>query len=478
MRPTQHLTPGAAITGPDRRSALEAAAAASAVMAAPLDHARRDSGEHAGFDAPTKKNEGKKAMTAGGFSRERIDRMHDVLAGHVEGGRMPGLVALASRRGETHVEAIGSMAFGNSPPMRRDTIFRIASVTKPITAAGAMILVEECKLRLDDPVDPWLPELADRKVLRSIDSPLDATVPANRPITLRDLLTFRAGYGAIMVWPPEYPIQNAMVDAGIAPSATLPTMTPDALMKAYGSLPLVHQPGEKWLYNSGADILGVLIARAAGKTLGTFLREHIFEPLGMNDTGFSVPPEKIDRLPTAFQTDFANGGTSVFDEAEGGRFASPPVFESGAGGLVTTADDYLAFCRMMLNKGTYDGGRHPVATFGRTDDRQSPDARADGRSELHLDRRNGLRLGLRHGSGHPPRWCRRHARTIRLERRLRHHRLHRPARKADRHPADAAPDGVTCAATGLPGLLDVGVPGHRRLSGWRGRSRPAPRLPT
>ena len=296
-------------------------------------------------------------MTTGGFSRERLNRLHDVLASHVESGRMPGLVALVSRRGEAHVEAIGRMAFGDSRPMLRDTIFRVASITKPITAAAAMIFVEECKLRLDDPVDPWLPELADRRVLRTVESPLDDTVPANRPITPRDLLTFRAGYGAIMVWPPEYPIQNAMVDAGISPSADLPTMAADALMRAYGNLPLAHQPGEKWLYNSGADILGVLIARVSGKTFGAFLREQIFEPLGMKDTGFSVPAEKIGRLPIAYQTDFSNGGTIVFDEAEGGRFATPPAFESGAGGLVTTVDDYLAFCRMMLSKGAYDGGR-------------------------------------------------------------------------------------------------------------------------
>jgi CubicO group peptidase (beta-lactamase class C family) len=299
----------------------------------------------------------KKTMTTGGLSRERLDRMHDVLANHVAGGRMPGLVALVSRRGETHIEAIGSMAFGNSRPMRRDTIFRIASITKPITAAAAMILVEECQLRLDDPVDPWLPELADRKVLRTVESRLDDTVPASRPISLRDLLTFRLGYGAIMVWPPAYPIQNAMIDAGISPSANLPTLAPDELMMAYGSLPLAHQPGEKWLYNSGSDILGVLIARVSGNTLGMFLRERIFEPLGMKDTGFSVPPKKIDRLPTCYQTDFSNGETIVFDEAVGGRFAAPPAFESGAGGLVTTVDDYLAFCRMMLSNGTSEGGR-------------------------------------------------------------------------------------------------------------------------
>jgi len=140
------------------------------------------------------------AMSTGGLSKTRLDRMHGVMAGHVERGAVPGLVALVSRRGEVHVDAIGMKAVGGSDTMRRDTLFCIASMTKPVTAAAAMILVEKCKLRLDEPVDRWLPELADRKVLKRIDSPLDDTVPAKRPITLRDLLTFRLGYGAVMVF--------------------------------------------------------------------------------------------------------------------------------------------------------------------------------------------------------------------------------------------------------------------------------------
>ncbi len=135
------------------------------------------------------------AMSTGGLSKARLARMHDVMAGYVERGEVPGLVTLVSRRGEMHVDAIGMKALGGSDPMRRDTIFRIASMTKPITAAAAMILVEECRLRLDEPVDRLLPELADRKVLKRIDGPLDDTVPAKRPITVRDLLTFRMGFG-------------------------------------------------------------------------------------------------------------------------------------------------------------------------------------------------------------------------------------------------------------------------------------------
>ena len=153
-------------------------------------------------------------MSTGGLSRARLERMHDVMAGHVDRGVVPGVVTLLSRRGEVQVDAIGTEAFGGSEPMRRDTIFRVASVTKPIVAVAAMILVEECALRLDEPVDRWLPELADRRVLRAIDSPLDDTVPANRPITLRDLLIFRLGIRSVMVFPPRYPIQQAMAEAG------------------------------------------------------------------------------------------------------------------------------------------------------------------------------------------------------------------------------------------------------------------------
>jgi CubicO group peptidase (beta-lactamase class C family) len=328
------------------RRALLTAAAASAVVLAPAG-------------APAQPNAAERreaAMSNGGLSKTRLARMHDVMSDHVARGELPGLVALISRRGETHVDAIGMKAIGGREPMRRDTIFRIASMSKPVTAAAAMILVEEAKLRLDDPVDPWLPELADRKVLRNIDSAIDDTVPAKRPITLRDLLTFRLGYGAMMVFPAKYPIQKAMEDAGVAPGPMLASVPPDELMKRFGSLPLLHQPGEKWMYHSGSDILGVLIARVSGQSLGAFLQERIFAPLGMNDTGFSVPQGKLDRLATCYRT-AGSGGLAVFDEARGGRFASPPAFESGGGGLVSTVDDYHAFGRMMLNKGRHGNER-------------------------------------------------------------------------------------------------------------------------
>ncbi len=342
-----------ASSGLDRRTLLKVAAASAALVAPAAAAAQSPEGVSSEPSSSDETGGREQAMSTGGFSKARLERMHDVMAGHVASGRVPGLVTLISRRGDAHVDAIGMQAVGGSDPMRRDTIFRIASLTKPITAAAAMILVEECKLRLDDPVDRWLPELADRKVLRSIDGALDDAVPARRPITLRDLLTFRLGIGAVMVFPEKYPIQKAMRGAGVAPGADLPAIAPDEYMKRVGSLPLLHQPGEKWTYNNGSDILGVLIARVAGKTLEAFLRERLFAPLGMDDTGFSMPAAKLDRLATCYQTDFATGKLALFDDARGGRFARPPVFESGASGLVSTVDDCLAFFRMMLNKGKH-----------------------------------------------------------------------------------------------------------------------------
>jgi CubicO group peptidase (beta-lactamase class C family) len=292
-----------------------------------------------------------------GFSRVRLARMHATLQRHVESGLIPGLVALVHHRGREHVETIGTAAFDSDVRMRRDTIFRLASTTKPITAVGAMILVEECKVRLDDPVDEWLPELRDRRVLRAIESPLDDTVPAKRPITLRDLLTFRSGYGEVAFLAPTCPLQRALAEARLPLSEWPFAGTPDEFMTRLGNLPLAHQPGERWLYHMSGEILGVLIARISGKSLGAFLHERIFEPLGMTETGFQVPEAKLDRLPSCYGTDMVTGKLVVLEEARGGYAAQPPVFESGAGGLVSTVDDLLAFGRMMLGNGGSGGER-------------------------------------------------------------------------------------------------------------------------
>ena len=288
-----------------------------------------------------------------GFSKTRLDRMHNTMQRHVDSDYTPGLVTLLQHRSREHVDTIGTMAFNSSAPMRRDTIFRLASMTKPITAVGAMILVEECKVRLDDPVDEYLPELRDRKVLRTIESPLDDTVPAKRPISLRDLLTFRAGYGEVAFLSPTCPLQKAMMEARLPLTEWLFAGTPDEFMKRLVNLPLAHQPGDRWLYHMGCEILGVLIARVSGQSLGSFLRERIFDPLGMKDTGFFVPESKLDRLPTCYGTDLLTRELVVLDQARGGQVAQAPVFEAGAGGLVSTIDDMAAMGQMMLKKGIH-----------------------------------------------------------------------------------------------------------------------------
>ncbi|MCM2417425.1 serine hydrolase domain-containing protein [Streptomyces sp. RKAG293] len=296
-------------------------------------------------------------MSGSGLSGERLDRMRDVMSGYVERGDVPGLVTLVHRRGETRVEALGTMAAGGTVPMGRDAIFRIASLTKPVTAVAAMILVEECRLRLDEPVDRLLPELADRRVLRRLEGPLDDTVPARRPITLRDLLTFRLGIGAVLAPRGTHPIQRAMDEAGLSPSPNPPAIDPDEWMKRLGALPLVHQPGERWMYHTGSEVLGVLIARAAGQSFASFLSDRIFDPLGMRDSAFQVPPEKLDRLPPSYRARPATGELVLQDDPADSRWGRPVAFPSGGGGLVSTADDYLAFCRMMLDRGRHGGGR-------------------------------------------------------------------------------------------------------------------------
>jgi CubicO group peptidase (beta-lactamase class C family) len=288
-----------------------------------------------------------------GFSQARLARLREAMERHMEDDRLSGLVALVYHRGREHVETLGTLALDHKMPMQRNTIFRIASMTKPITAVATMILVEECRIRLDDPVDEWLPELKGRRVLRTIDSPLDDTVPAKRRLTLRDLLTFRSGYGEVAFFSPNSPLQSALKEAQLPLNSWIFPGTADEFMKRLGDIPLAFQPGERWMYHMSAEILGVLISRIAGKPLGAFLQERIFEPLGMKDSGFYVPEDKLDRLATCYLTDFVTGEVAILDEARAGLVARPPLFEAGGGGLVSTVDDMLAFGRMMLNNGTY-----------------------------------------------------------------------------------------------------------------------------
>ena len=272
-------------------------------------------------------------------------------------GHAPGLVGLVAKGPEVHVVAFGRLAI-DGPPMQRDSIFRIASMTKPITAAAAMMLVEEGKLSLQQAVDTLIPELSDRRVLRKLDGPVDDTMPARRRITVDDLLTFRLGWGLLLDPPGTYPIQKTIAELGIVgfgPPDPTASYSGDEWIKRLATLPLFAQPGERWMYTTGSNILGVLVARASGLSLGDFLAERVFGPLGMKDTGFYVPPSKISRLVTAYR---AKGSVlEVYDEPLSGGYSRPPAFEQGDSGLVSTVDDYLIFARLLLGRGEYQGRR-------------------------------------------------------------------------------------------------------------------------
>ena len=294
----------------------------------------------------------------GGFDPDRLARLGEVMTHHVADDRVGGLAWYVSRGEHVEVGAAGTLTRDEPARVGRDTIFRISSTTKPMTAAGALMLVEECRLRLEDPVDDLLPELASRQVLVDARGAIDgATVPARRPITVYDVLTFRCGLGMDFEAPWPQPLLEAMDALGLGGGAPQPQVppAPDEWMRGLGTLPLLHQPGERWLYNIGFDVLGVLIARASGEALATFMRERVFEPLGMRDTGFST--DDVARLGTCYATDPGTGGKSTFDTPNG-QWSTPPAFPSGAAGLVSTVDDVSAFGRMMLAGGRLpDGSR-------------------------------------------------------------------------------------------------------------------------
>jgi CubicO group peptidase (beta-lactamase class C family) len=336
-------------------------------------------------------------MSDSGFAEEALARLHDRLAWHVESGQMPGLISLVARNGEPHVDVVGTPSFGDPSPLRRDAIFRIASLTKPISAAAAMMLVDDGVLHLDDAVDHYLPELADRRVLRELGSELDDTVPAKRSITTDDLLSFRLGFGVVRAPPGTYPIQVAEQDLQLktlGPPWPPTPHAPDEWMRRFGSLPLMHQPGESWMYNTGSQILGVLIERAAGKPLDAFMRERLFEPLGMTDTGFSVPADQMHRLTTAYAPDPASDAINVLDAVADSYWSQPPAFPNASGWLVSTIDDFWAFVSMLLADGKVGGEQilssESIALM--TTDRLTAEQRAAAR--LFVGEHSGWGLGM------------------------------------------------------------------------------------
>src|SRR5829696_5860710 len=291
-----------------------------------------------------------------GFDPARLERLHAVVSGHVERDAVGGVAWLAARGDDLELGLAGTLERGSTAPVRRDTPFRISSMTKPIAAVAALVLVEECRLRLDDPVDDLLPELAHRRVLVAPRGPLDGRpVPAARPITVHDVLTFRLGWGMDFSAPWPQPLLEAMgeLELGSGPPAPQGPPAPDEWIRRLGTLPLLHQPGERWLYQYGSDILGVLIARASGQPLDAFLRERVFAPLEMRDTAFVATD--LARFGSSYERDAATGQPIVFDPPDG-QWATPPAFPSGGGGLVSTVDDLHAFGRMLLAHGRLPDG--------------------------------------------------------------------------------------------------------------------------
>src|SRR3954451_4753404 len=286
-----------------------------------------------------------------GLNKDGLDRFAAVASSHVGDDKVPGLVALVAHGDQVHVEAMGTLAVGGRP-VERASLFRIASTTKPITAAATLALVREGRLDLDEPVERLLPELANRRVLRRMDGPLDDTLPAAGPVTVRGLLTFTFGFGMALemfMAAEPWPVVAAATEAGLAtigPPRPDDFVDPDTWIARFGELPLLAQPGERWLYNTGAHVLSVLCARVAGMSYDQVLRTRVLDPLGMRDTGFAT--DSVERLATAYQPTV--DGLVVWDPP-GGQWGRPPVFPDGAAGLVSTADDLLAFARMLRRGG-------------------------------------------------------------------------------------------------------------------------------
>jgi CubicO group peptidase (beta-lactamase class C family) len=287
-----------------------------------------------------------------GVDKAALTAIEPALQGVVDAGDLSGAVTLIWRDGEEiQFNAVGQRNIAKGLPMPRDTIFRIASMTKPVTTVAALMLMEEGKLKLDDPITTWAPEFADMRVLKDAQGPVEDTYPAPRDITIEDLMTHRAGlaYGFTSIGPIAYAHQKALGDV-------LNTdMGSDAWMKALGSLPLSYPPGERFHYSHATDVLGFIVGRIGGKGFREFLMERLFEPLGMVDTDFYIPPEKRERAAEVYRLD------DKLEKLEPVAFAqhdSPPKFTGGGGSLASTLDDYLKFARMLLNEGELDGRRY------------------------------------------------------------------------------------------------------------------------
>jgi CubicO group peptidase (beta-lactamase class C family) len=271
--------------------------------------------------------------------------LEGLLQRHVDGGTVPGAVAMLGSGGAVETVAVG-VAEVDGEAMREDAIMRIQSMTKPITSVAALRLVEAGRLGLDDSLEEWLPEIADRRVLPTPTAALDDTVPASRPITLRHLLTNTSGYGMALV---PSPLQQAMAENGTEAGAEPPTLGADEWLSRLSELPLAFQPGEGWRYHHSFGVLGILLARLTGRPLDEHLAEDLFGPLGMHDTSLWVSEDELDRLPAAYR--HSDQGLVRTEAAGSGFYAGPPPFDVSHGELVSTAHDFYLFAQMLAQQG-------------------------------------------------------------------------------------------------------------------------------
>jgi CubicO group peptidase (beta-lactamase class C family) len=286
-----------------------------------------------------------------GFDAATLAQTPGVLKSVIDSGDLSGAVTLVWRKGEiAHVNVLGQRDNARSAPMERDTLFRIASMTKPVTSVAALMLMEEGKLALADPIKKWAPEFANMRVLTSPTGPVEDTYPSPRDITIEDLLTHRAGlaYGFTSIGPIAHAHQKALGDV-------LNTDTgPDPWMRALASLPLSYPPGQRFHYSHATDVLGFIVGRIAGSGFRQFLMERILGPLSMTDTDFYIPPAKRDRAAVVYRLEEDSG---TLEPVPFRQYDAAPAFCGGGGGLVSTADDYLRFARMLLGQGEVDGIR-------------------------------------------------------------------------------------------------------------------------
>ena len=269
-----------------------------------------------------------------------LDPVWDSLNHTVASGWAPGIVAGVRHRGATTIFATGHKDLDGTAEMAPDTPFRVASLSKLVGGALAVSMLADGFFGLDDPVERWLPELANPRVLASPAAALDQTVPADGPVTVRQLLTLTNGMGVIFG---KTPLSDAIAEAGVGPAPIPPQMSDDEFMARIGALPLAYQPGTRWAYGTGSDLLSVLLSRAGGAPLRHLLKERITGPLGMDSTRFFGAP---DTLPPAYQSTAA--GLEVFDPPDG-VFSRSPQFETLGGGLVSTVPDYLAFLSALAD---------------------------------------------------------------------------------------------------------------------------------